>query len=70
MNGQRVFNTGKVAIGLSYQAKPNISMDKDALRLQRALLGERATIDKDGVAIVAGVLAFIAFVLVPFWSGV
>lgn len=68
MNGQRVFNTGKVAIGLSYEAKPNISMDKDALRLQRALLGERNKIDKDGVAIIVGIVTFLAIVLVPFWS--
>ena len=64
MNGERIFNTGKVAIGLAYQAKPNISMDGDALRLQRALLGERPAIDLDGILIVVGVAAF---ALVAWW---
>jgi hypothetical protein len=68
MNGERVFNTGRVQIGSAYQPKPNTSMDKDALRLQRALLGERNKIDADGLAIVAGVAIFLAVVLVPFWG--
>ncbi len=38
--------------------------DRDALRLQRALLGDKTPIDWDGIVIVLGTLAAIAAV---FW---
>lgn len=42
------------------------SVDKDALRLQRALLGEKERVDWDGIAIVAGgVVIMLAIVFGP-----
>ncbi|CAB4140409.1 hypothetical protein UFOVP669_32 [uncultured Caudovirales phage] len=36
------FNTGKILIGSKHQPiQRSVTMDQDALRLQRALLGER-----------------------------
>ena len=67
MNGEKVFNTGKVKIGSKYQAPKQVPyMDKDALRLQRAYL-DKPQIDWDGIVIVAGVVTFIGILLVPGW---
>lgn len=44
-----------VQIGRLY-TKPMPTMDRDALRLQRALLGDKPAIDWDGIAIVVGCL--------------
>ena len=64
MNGERIFNTGKVAIGSQYQAPKQVPyMDKDALRLQRAYL-DKPQIDWDGIAIVATVVVFMVVVFV------
>lgn len=54
------YHTGKVQIGLTYVPRQRPHMDRDALRLQRALLGERAATDWDGIGIVAGVALLIA----------
>lgn len=56
-------NTGKVRIGCAYQPKPNVHHDSDALRLQRALLGERTRLDWSGVGIVVFALVALALVL-------
>jgi len=40
-------------------AAPAVAMDADALRLQRALLGDKQRTDWDGIAIVLGTLAVI-----------
>ena len=67
MNGERIFNTGKVKIGSKYQPpKEAPYMDRDALRLQRALI-DKPQIDWDGIAIVAGVVTLIGILLVPGW---
>ena len=59
------YNTGKVAIGAAYQPQQRPHHDADALRLQRALLGERVSTDWDGIAIAAVciVIALLALVL-------
>lgn len=49
-----------IKIGSLYQA-PMPKLDRDATRLQSALLGQRAQIDWDGILIVAG--CFAAFVI-------
>jgi hypothetical protein len=62
MNGERVFNTGRVQIGINYQPpKEPPYMDRDALKLQRAYL-DKPQIDWEGIAIVAMVAAFIVIV--------
>ena len=67
MTGEKVFNTGKVKIGSKYQPpKEAPYMDRDALRLQRALI-DKPQIDWDGIGIVAGVITFIGILLVPGW---
>lgn len=50
-------NTGKVQIGKEYRPHVSVHHDRDALRLQRALLGERTPVDWSGVVIVLFVLA-------------
>ena len=67
MTGEKVFNTGKIKIGSKYQPPKQMPyMDRDALRLQRALIDKPQT-DWDGIGIVAGVIAFIGILLVPGW---
>lgn len=68
MNGEQVFNTGKVAIGANYQAPRRVDMDRDALRLQRALLGQRKGLDADGIVIVICTAAAVALGLMA-WAG-
>ena len=67
MTGEKVFNTGKIKIGCMYQASRPVYHDRDALRLQSALLGHKPQTDWDGIGIVAGVIAFIGILLVPGW---
>lgn len=62
------FNTGKVRIGCNYEPPRHVHHDRDALRLQRALLGERSPIDASGLFIAAVVGALIALVLISYWS--
>lgn len=58
MTGEKVFNTGKVKIGSKYQPPKQMPhMDRDALRLQRALI-DKPQIDWDGIAIVLFTLVF------------
>lgn len=65
-----VIDTGKVKIGLAYEKRAAPEMGTDALRLQRALLGEKEPIDKDGIAIsVATVLVFFLVVAPAFIRG-
>lgn len=54
-----------VQIGRLY-TPPMPLPDRDALRLQRALLGEAPTVDWDGISIVASVAACMA--AVTLWS--
>ena len=54
------YNTGKVKIGLLYTTPQVPHHDADALRLQRALLGERTRTDWDGIAIVVFTVAAVA----------
>ncbi len=49
-------------IGSLYQARPAPHHDRDALRLQDALLGNARRTDWDGLAIVAAVLVAIGAV--------
>jgi len=57
------YNTGRIQIGLLYTPPQVPHHDADALRLQRALLGERPRIDWDGIAIVVATCAIAALVL-------
>lgn len=50
----------KVQIGLTHAPRQRPHHDRDALRLQRALLSERDATDWDGIGIVAGVALLIA----------
>ena len=52
-------------IGSLHRKAPPIHHDKDALRLQDAMLGNVSRTDWDGVAIVVGVLA--AMALAVWW---
>lgn len=56
-------NTGKVQIGKDYRPPVHVHHDRDALRLQRALLGERAPVDWSGLAIVLVVLLVAALAI-------
>lgn len=55
-------------IGCHCQARPSVPHDRDALRLQRALLGEHPPIDASGLFIAVVVTAVIAIVLFAHWS--
>ena len=57
-----------IQIGRLY-TRPMPQPDRDALRLQRALLGDRPQIDWDGIAIVVvGMAAFVGILLAPAWG--
>ena len=68
MNGQRVFNTGKIQIGLAYQPKPYVESDKDMLKLQRALMGTGRRFDIEGLVIAISCAVLAGVILGPFWS--
>ena len=68
MTGEKVFNTGKVAIGSLYTPTARPHHDRDALRLQSALLGHKPQTDWDGIAIVVGMVAFVGILLAPAWG--
>lgn len=53
-------------IGRLYIPIQSIERDADALRLQRALLGEKARVDWDGMVIVLTVL--FAVLAIGFWG--
>ena len=63
------YHTGKVAIGSAYVPAARPHYDKDALRLQDALLGNKPSADTGGVVIAAACLAFIAVVLLHHFIG-
>lgn len=58
-----------VQIGRDYRPTTKPHHDKDALRLQDALLGNKPTTDTSGVVIAAACLAFIAAVLLHHFIG-
>lgn len=66
---KQVFHTGKVAIGLAYEPDPRPTLDRDALRLQRALISrgqplrERLNWDRLAVAGSTAVIACTAVLL-------
>lgn len=55
-----------IRIGGAWTPVQRPHMDRDALRLQRALLGERDATDWDGIGIVAGVALLIAVLAIVF----
>ncbi len=55
-------------IGSAFDSGVRPYHDRDAIRIQRALLGERGGIDAGGIFIAAVVTAVIALVLVTHWS--
>ena len=64
----KAFNTGKVKIGEAYMRQQRPHHDADALRLQRALLGERVSTDWGGVLIAAVCIIIVAMLaLVLAW---
>lgn len=61
------YNTGKVLIGSRHQPiQRSVTLDQDALRLQRALLGERESGFAAWSAYIATVIGVIAGALVYF----
>jgi hypothetical protein len=54
-------------IGSAYAPTTRPNLDRDALRIQRALLGERPAIDASGIFIAAVVSVVIAIVLITHW---
>ena len=64
MTGEKVFNTGKVQIGRAYVPTARPYHDRDALRLQSALLGHKPQTDWDGIIIAATCLAALVAMLV------
>ena len=68
MTGKKVFNTGKVAIGSLYTPTARPHHDRDALRLQSALLGHKPQTDWDGIGIVAGVLVVVVAMAVIVYA--
>ena len=64
MTGEKVFNTGKVAIGRLYTPAARPHHDRDALRLQSALLGHKPKTDWDGIIIAVACIALLAAVII------
>ena len=64
MTGDKVFNTGKIKIGRLYTPTARPHHDRDALRLQSALLGHKPQTDWDGIIIAAVCLAALVAMLV------
>jgi hypothetical protein len=66
---QTTYNTGKIQIGLAYERKPLVRMDRDALLLQSALLGQRKGLDADGIVIIVSVagMAALGLMAVAGW---
>ena len=62
------YNTGKVRIGSAYVPKTKPYHDRDALRLQDALLGNKPQRDWDGAFIAAVVVVVVFGILTHFWS--
>jgi len=58
------YNTGRVQIGSAYNPHRPVFHDRDALKLQDALLSNPKQKDWDGLAIVIGCLLFAFFVWV------
>lgn len=69
MTGEKVFNTGKVAIGRLYTPTARPHHDRDALRLQSALLGHKPQTDWDGIGIVAFVLVVVVMAVIAYAIG-
>lgn len=57
-------DTGRVIIGCAHIQPQYSHHDRDALRLQSALLGNRTAVDWDGIAIVAVVLVAVVGLIV------
>lgn len=68
--GERILNTGKVAIGAQYQPPARVQSSRDMVRIQSALLAknERRP-DPEGVAIAVISAIIMAASLVGFWAG-
>ena len=58
------YHTGKVSIGSAYVPTAKPYHDKDALRLQDALLGNKRPIDTSGIFIAAACAVVIAIPIV------
>lgn len=56
MDGQRIYNTGRVEIGKQYSPPVRVDMDADAQRLQTALLNQRGDMSVSDKAVVAACL--------------
>jgi hypothetical protein len=62
------YHTGKVAIGSAYNPHRPVYHDRDSLKLQDALLGNKRTTDASGVFIAAVCLVVAAIPVIHFWS--
>jgi hypothetical protein len=64
----QTYNTGKVQIGSAYNPHRPVYHDRDALKLQDALLGNKRPIDTSGVFIAVVCLVIAAIPVIHFWS--
>ena len=62
--------TSGLRIGCMYQSPPRPHHDADALRIQKAVTGQRDPIDADGVLIAMVMAVAIVGLLVAHWMGV
>lgn len=70
LKGERIFNTGKVAIGAQHQPQTRMQSSHDMVRLQSALLTKnQRRSDPEGVAIVVISAVILAASLIAFWAG-
>lgn len=70
LKGERIFNTGKVAIGAQHQPTTHMQSSHDMVRLQSALLTKnQRRSDPEGVAIVVISAVILAASLIAFWAG-
>lgn len=65
----KVFNTGKVKIGVAYTPRQRLEVSKDAFDLQTQLLERQPrTVDWDGLAIAVVMTILVAGGLAKFWG--
>ena len=62
------YNTGKVQIGSTYNPNRPVYHDKDALKLQDALLGNKQGVDTSGVFIACVCVVVALIPVIHFWS--
>lgn len=62
------YHTGKVAIGSTYAPTQRPYHDRDAIKLQDALLGNRPHTDASGICIAIVCALLVAIPLIHYWT--